>query len=361
MLTKTKAVLGAVAMTFTVGGATPTPASAQETLHLTVVSGYPEVFPWVRLLRDVFIPTLDAELARHDEVRIEWTQAWGGTLVRLGSEIDAFHDGIIDVAHLGGLFDPARLGLMTFTYAMPFGPTDARVLAVAAERALIETPGAMDVIEEAAGAVYIGGAAAIDNYNIGARHPFRTLSDLDGVKIGGAGPALTWLRGTGAVGVQGSFVSFYNDISTGVYDGFIGWVTANAPGRLHEVAPYWNQVDFGAMYVGGIGVSRTRWDSFSDTTRDAFRVAAQAYSDAYFDETEASFDAALQTMLDNGTEVVTLEPAARSAWIEAMPNPTTAWIAAAEARGEPGREVLQTYVRILAEQGFAFDRDYLAD
>lgn len=357
----TRTILSAAALSIVATGLQPAPASAQETLRMTIAAGYPEVFPWVRLLRDVFIPTLDTELARHGEVQIEWTQAWGGTLVRLGSEIDAFQDGIIDVAHLGGLFDPARLGLMTFTYAMPFGPTDPRMLAAAAERALIETPGALEMIEEAAGAAYIGGAAAIDNYNIGARHAFRTLSDMDGIKIGGAGPALTWLRGTGSVGVQGSFVSFYNDISTGVYDGFIGWVTANAPGRLYEVAPYWNQVDFGAMYVGGIGVSQLRWDTLSETTRDAFRVAAQAYSDAYFAETEASYDTALQTMLDNGTEVVVMEPASRQAWIEAMPNPTSAWIAAAEARGEPGRAVLETYIDILAEQGFTFARDYLAD
>ena len=104
----------------------------------------------------------------------------------------------------------------------------------------------------------------------------KTPADMAGVKISGAGPNLSWLDGTDAVGVQGSYVSFYNDIKTGVSDGLIGWITANAPAKIWEVAPYYNKVDFGAMYVGGLAVSQDRWDGFSDTTKEAFRVAAQA-------------------------------------------------------------------------------------
>jgi len=336
-------------------------AFGQETLNLTIASGHPEVFLWVKHLKETFVPTVDAELAKTGNVKINWTQAYGGTIVKLGSETEAFQQGIIDVAMMSGVFDPAKMGLLNLTYAMPFGPADPRAVTAAVEKALVETEGALAALEETTGVVYIGGGISIDDYNIGATKAFAKIADMDGVKIGGAGPNLAWLAGTGAVGVQGSFVSFYNDIKTGVYDGYIGWMTAGGPAKLYEVAPNWNQVGFGAMYIGGLGVSKMQWDSFSDEVKAAFRVGAAAYTEAYFNEQDARYESSKKTMLENGGTVVELDPAERSEGIKALPNPTTAWAAAAEARGEPGKKVLEAYRDNLKAGGFEFERDYLAE
>lgn len=336
-------------------------ATAVEKLKFTMATGHPEVFLWVKHLKDTFIPVLAEELAKNGEIEIEWTQAYGGTIVKLGSEVDAFQQGIIEVGQMSGVFNPAQLGLLNMTYAMPFGPADPRSVTKAVEDALMNTEGALSSVEEATGIVYIGGGIAIDDYNIGANKALTQLSDLEGVKIGGAGPNLAWLNGTGAVGVQGSFVTFYNDIKTGVYDGYIGWMTAGVPAKLYEVAPNWNLVNFGAMYIGGLGVAKPVWDTFSDDTKAAFRKAAAAYTDAYFDEQEARYDSAKKTMLENGGTIVEFDKANHEKWIENLPNPTTAWIAAADARGEPGRKVLEAYRDNLKKSGFTFVRDYLAE
>ncbi|MGB6117269.1 MAG: C4-dicarboxylate TRAP transporter substrate-binding protein [Mesorhizobium sp.] len=337
------------------------PAMSQQTINLTAATGHPEVFFWVKHLKETFIPTVDAELAKTNEVKINWTQGYGGTIVKLGSEVEAFQQGIIDVGQMSGVFSPAQMGLLNLTYAMPFGSTDARAVTVAVEKALNETDGALTNLEAATGVVYIGGGIAIDGYNIASTKAFNKLADMNGVKIGGAGPNLAWLAGTGAVGVQGSYVSFYNDIKTGVYDGNIGWITANVPAKLYEVAPNWNQVDFGAMYIGGLGVSKQQWDTFSDNTKTAFRTAAAAYTKAYFDEQEARYEAAKKTMLENGGKVVEMDPVDREAWIKQLPNPTTAWAAAADKRGEPARKVLEAYRDNMKAAGFTYVRDYLAE
>ncbi len=337
------------------------PALAQETIRLTAATGHPEVFLWVKHLRETFIPAVDAELAKTGNVKIEWTQGYGGTIVKLGSETEAFQSGIIDVGQMSGVFNPATMGLLNLTYAMPFGPADARGVTAAVEKALVDTEGALAQLEEVTGVVYIGGGIAIDDYNIASVKPLRTIADMDGVKLGGAGPNLSWLAGTGAVGVQGSYVTFYNDIKTGVYEGNIGWITANVPAKLQEVAPNWNDVNFGAMYIGGLGVSKMIWDTFSDETKDAFRTAATAYTNAYFDEQEANFEAARKSLADNGGTIVEFDKAERSKWIAALPNPSSAWAAAAEARGEPGKALLEAYRDNLAATGFTFERDYLAE
>lgn len=350
---------GGVAATAILVG--PMPATAQETINLTVAAGHPEIFLWVKHIKETFIPAVDAELAKTGNVKINWTQGYGGTIVKLGSEADAFKSGIIDVGQMSGVFNPATMGLLNLTYAMPFGPADARGVTEAVEKALRDTEGALATLEEGTGVVYIGGGIAIDDYNIGSTKEFAKLADMNGVKLGGAGPNLAWLAGTGAVGVQGSFVSFYNDIKTGVYDGYIGWMTAGVPAKLYEVAPNWNQVHFGAMYIGGWGVRKDMWDTFSDETKDAFLKAGEAYTKAYFDEQEARYESAKKTMLDNGGKIVDLDAAERSAWIKAMPNPSKAWAEAAEARGEPGRKVLEAYRDNLKAAGFTFERDYLAE
>ena len=221
--------------------------------------------------------------------------------------------------------------------------------------------GFLDELPEETGVVYIGGGVAIDGYNIGSTKPLKTRADMAGVKLSGAGPNLAWLNGTDAVGVQGSYVSFYNDIKTGVSDGMIGWITANAPAKIWEVAPYYDKVDFGAMYVGGLAVSKDRWDSFSDATKDAFRKGAQAYQDAYFEDQAANIEKATQAMIDGGGEIVEFDAAERQAWIDEMPNPVTAWRDAAAARGEPVDDILAAYVKYLEDAGFSFPRNFLAE
>lgn len=338
-----------------------TAAAAKEEIKLTLATGHPTVFLWVKHIQETFIPTVNAELAKYDEVEIKWTEGYGGTIVKLGSEADAFEQGIMDVGQMMGIFNPSTLGLLNLTYAMPFGSIDARTVTTAVEAALNATDGAIAGIEEATGIVYIGGGISIDNYGIGATKAMTSLSDMEGVKIAGAGPNLAWLRSTGAVGVQGSYVTFYNDMKTGVYDAHIGWHTASVPSKMYEVAPHWNQVDFGAMYIGGLGVSKARWDTFSDNTKSAFRVAATAYTKAFLEEQDARFEAALITFKENGGEIHVMDASERSKWISAMPNPSNAWIEGAEARDEPARELLKNYKEILAKAGFTFERDYLSE
>lgn len=74
-------------------GAAATPALSQETLNLTVATGHPAVFLWVKHIGETFIPTLNEELAKTGEVQIEWTEAYGGTLVKLGPRRSRFRTG----------------------------------------------------------------------------------------------------------------------------------------------------------------------------------------------------------------------------------------------------------------------------
>src|SRR5690606_22862272 len=62
------------------------PAAAQQVIKLTATAGHPPVFLWVKTMDEVFIPEVDKRLAAAgNKYKIEWTKAWGGTLIKLGS------------------------------------------------------------------------------------------------------------------------------------------------------------------------------------------------------------------------------------------------------------------------------------
>ena len=66
------------------------PAQAQQTIKLTAAAGHPPVFLWVKLIDEYFMPEVDKRLlAAGGKHKIEWTKAWGGTLIKIGSECEA--------------------------------------------------------------------------------------------------------------------------------------------------------------------------------------------------------------------------------------------------------------------------------
>ena len=137
-----KVLYGGVAAMALVAGSHS--ANGQETLNFTIATGHPEVFLWVKHLKATFIPVLAEELAKTNEVKINWTEGYGGTIVKLGSEVEAFQQGIMEVGQMSGVFNPAQLGLLNLTYAMPFGPADPRAVTEAVDKVIPKHSASVD-------------------------------------------------------------------------------------------------------------------------------------------------------------------------------------------------------------------------
>ena len=118
------------------------------------------------------------------------------------------------------------------------------------------------------------------------------MEDLNGQKIGGAGPNLAWFKNTGAVGVQGSLNTFYNDIKTGVYDGAIAFITSAVPAKLFEVAPTFHRGQHGRdVCRRGSDFNKARWRQLPDEVKAAFQKGADAYRKNYTAEQNARYPA----------------------------------------------------------------------
>mgnify|MGYP003571064754 FL=1 len=95
-----------------VAGAT---AAGAETINVTYVAGHPPVFRWVRLANEVFIPAVNKQLEGSGHT-INWDEQYGGSLAKVGDELEAVEEGLAEIGGISSVFDPAKLSLQNVTY-----------------------------------------------------------------------------------------------------------------------------------------------------------------------------------------------------------------------------------------------------
>lgn len=347
---------GLLAVVVALGGVLAAPISRAETLNVTIVAGHPPVFRWVKHASQTFIPAVNAAL-EGTGTTITWSEQYGGALAKVGDELEAVEEGLAEIGLVSSLFDPAKLAVQNVTYFTPFVQSDANTVSEWMDELQISNAD-MRASWEANGLEYLGGAIGIDDYLLMTNFPVTSISDLDGKKIGAPGPAVNWLKGTGAVGVSGNLTTYYNEIKTGVYDGVIVFASAALPGKLHEVAPYITKVGFGAQYAGGLAANKDWYDGLSPEVQQALKDAAVADRLAYHQDLDASVSKFLGIMESQGATVTEVDAAFRSEWAAGMDNVARVWADRLDSEGMAGSGVLSTYMDTMRAAGATPVRDW---
>ena len=332
------------------------PAAAQETIPLTIVAGHAPVAMGVALLRDHFIPEVDRILAEQGDYRIEWTQAYAGSVADYNGVLEAVEDGIADLGYVPHLFEADKLPLEQITYITPFGTADLPKLMEVIERLHQELPELDEAWADHNQRVLA--PVGIDAYHLLTSFPVETLADMDGRKIGTAGLALNWLKGGEAIPVALALPTFYNSMSTGLIDGIVTFETAVAPYKFHEVAPYITKVNFGAHYGSALTINLDVWDTLPDPVREAIEAAARSYMDVVAEAYYTSGAQSLEAAAAAGATVSEFPEDRRRAYAEAMPNVAMEWAKALDAKGLSGTKTLEAYMRLSREAGIEHARDW---
>ncbi|SEP25561.1 TRAP-type C4-dicarboxylate transport system, substrate-binding protein [Salinihabitans flavidus] len=335
------------------------PAAQAETFNATAVAGHPEVFLWVKTLSDTLIPTVSEQL-EGTEHSINWMEAYGGTLASVGGELEAIEGGLAQIGIVSSLFEPSLLSLQNVSYATPFGPADVDIVFDTVDEMHEEIPD-MKALWEEYDMEYLGGGFGLEDYLLMTDFPVDSLDDLQGRKINAPGPAVNWLKGTGAVGVSGNLTSYYNDIQTGVAEGVIVFPTAAAAAKLHEVAPYVTRVGFGAQYAGAIVAKKSWFDELPVEVQDALRGGVDAFAVQYRQGLEQRVAAAFDTMQSGGAEITEFPADERVKWANALPDIAGNWAREQNEKGLAGTEVVNTYMQKLQEAGVDLPRDWTVE
>ena len=83
----------------------------------------------MKLADEFFIPEVDKRLAAaNSKAKFEWTRAWGGTAVKLGSESGAIKDGIAELAFVSTIFEAPKFPLQNVSYVAPFMTDDVAMI-----------------------------------------------------------------------------------------------------------------------------------------------------------------------------------------------------------------------------------------
>jgi TRAP-type C4-dicarboxylate transport system substrate-binding protein len=323
---------------------------AQETIKLTIAAGHPPIFLWVKEIDEALIPAVDAELARTGKYKNEWNRAYGGTLAKVGQELDAIRDGIADLGTAFSLFSPDKLPLQNISYLAPFHTSDPEVVVNAIHELQNEIP-KMGAQWARYNQVYLGGGFPPDAYHLWTKFPINSVTDLNGHKIGTPGATANWIKGTGAVAVASDLTRYYNSIQTGVFEGVIVFATAALPAKLHEVAPYITKVNYGSTYAGGITFNKERWDALPEEVRAAFKTAIKAYEKAYFTEIKKRSSRAFEVLTEAGAKIREVPEEERKQFADMLPNIAKSWASDLDAKGLPGTEVLKGFMNKMRERG----------
>ena len=330
------------------------------TIKLTVASSQPTTLAWVGAMHTLVVPELDKRLAaRGSAHHIRWTESYGGSLYKYGETLEGIQVGLADMGWVGTLWELSKLPLQNVTFYAPFASDDFR-LVVDIVNELHRAVPAMNDAWTAQNVKFLG-ASALDTYHLMTTFPVDSVDDLRGRKILAPGPSAAWLEGTGAVAVDGSLTTYYQQIQTGVADGVITILTGAAPNRLHEVAPYITLVGLGSQVTGALAINLDTWNRLPDDVRVELERLGREYSNAVADDIAKRYDGSIARMRSEGATVTEFPLAEKQKWLAAMPDIAGPWIEATERRGQPAGAALRAYMSALRERGARPLRDWDRD
>jgi TRAP-type C4-dicarboxylate transport system substrate-binding protein len=326
------------------------------TFRLKIGAGHPVGSVWIASIRDYFMPQATERIAKETGHKIEWTEAWGGSVCKLGECLEAVESGLLDIGELQTPFDPAKLLAHNFTYFVPFGTSDPRVAARATWEVYEKTPALKKILEDRHNQVFIG-AGVIGNYGLLTTFKWDKVSELRGHKIAAAGPNLPWIQGTGVVGVQSNLNEAYTSFQTGVYEGWIMFPDAIASFKLNEVTKQFVDMDFGCIHTPLLTMNRDTWKDLPGNVQAIFLEIAKEWNEYIGRVTYEKQEAARKRMLEAGLDVRPADAGKKAEWASALPNIPKQRFDEINKAGMPG-EVVYTYIKALKTAGHAFPRDW---
>jgi C4-dicarboxylate-binding protein DctP len=336
------------------------PSLAQETISAVVIDGYPARALWVKEFTEFFIPEVDKRLAASGKYKMDWQESYGGAIVKPKGVLEGIQLGLGDIGIVTTIFHSSKLPSQAISAVTPFVAADARAVAQAVDEIAREFPAMQNEFAKQ-NQVYLATGVVLDTYQIFSRTEIKSLKDMEGGKVAGAGMNLRYLEGLNNVaGVRGGLTDFYNMLQTGLVDQAMLWPEAAATFKIAEVAPYMLRADLGAVNTKTVTVNKDYWNKLPDEVKSVLQEVAIAYRDHVasiaMDRAKASRDAYVAA----GGTIIELDPAERAAWANAMPDIAAEWAAGLDADGESGSDMLRAYLAKLQAAGHTGVRDWSA-
>lgn len=328
-----------------------TPAFAGETFNFTVAAGEPPAaLPSLALVGKYFIPEVNRRIkAAKLGVKINWKEAYAGSLLKPYQMLDGIKNGIADIGFVPTIFFPDKLPLENVTFYAPFLTTNVRLLSHVMNR-LHDTMPAFRAQYTKFNQIRLGGTGT-DSFQLATTFPVKSVHDIKGHKIAAAGAALNWLRGTGAIPVQSNMMEYYNSTKNGVYDGFIIFPSTYPAMKYPEAAPYIAKVGFGAQYSVVLTMNLNSFKKLPPPVQKIFKEVGREWGrksdEAYMHAGEAGY----KSLKKFHAHLYVFSEKKRKQWAFEMPNIAKQWAASMDKQGKPGTKALDALMNEARKAG----------
>ena len=317
-----------------------TGAAQADNIKLRIASGHPAVNTYVNLMQGFFVPEVTKRVKEKTQHTVDFVEGYGGSMVKVADTLEGVQSGIIDIGGYCFCFEPSNLPLHAFQVMVPFGTMDPVTSVTMARRVYDKVPYMSNVFEEKFNQKLL--ALIADNgYNLGTNFDWKTVADLKGQKLAGAGLNLKWLEFAGAVPVQGSLPEAYTGMQTGVYNGWImfpsGWVNF----KLYEVGKYYTEVGFGAITWHGLTVNKARWAKLPKEVQDIMQQVAREYEARTGTVNKENYPKQIEQLKANGAIIKSVPDSVRVEWANSLKGWPQDKAAELDKQGLPASQVLK--------------------
>lgn len=333
--------------------------AAADTFTLRIGSGHAQgPVTYVNTSHDFLVPEIEKRVAERTEHKVRFIEAYGGSLAKLDETLEAVEKGILDMGHVCFCFEPSKAMAQNLNYFIPFSSPSAVQQLEITRKVYAQNPALADFSAYNQTLLALSG---YDNYNVGTKFEWEKFADLSGHKLGGAGPNLVWLEGSGTTVVQTGIPDYYTNIQTGVIEGNMLFPSSYYGLKLYEVAPNYKIIDMGAMMVNGLMINNNTAAKLPPEVMDIIREVATEYEMVTAQALDHDQAAGIEKLKAAGTVITVLSPEERQAWAERLAGLPNAKAKEFTAAGFDGPAIFRSYLAAAKEAGYSFPVDYVIE
>jgi len=287
--------------------------------------------------------------------RITFQNLWLGTLCKAQECVQTGQKGLADVIGSTWLYYPKSMPLNQFSYAVPFGPDDPRIMLKVGRELWKKYPQLREEIEKN-NLVVLRTYVAM-SYNIVSRKPIREPSDMKNMKICAGGIFLPkWVTAAGAATTAIPIPEQYNALQTGVIEGTVLPLDNLDMGKYTEIAKNATMINLGSTWIGFWAMNK---DSFNRLSKADQRLLIEKAEEASTEEAEYLATTLqpeiLKRWTDAGVKIHYFTDAQKREWAGLLEEDgLTALAKVMEANGLPGKQFADDYMQLMKKHGHEF-------
>ena len=339
-----------------IGGGLVLPAIAQKPMKLKFTS---PLAPPPFLISETAKWWAD-EVAKRSGGRIEWEFFWMGALTKAGEELEAVEIGLAQVGNVAAPYYAGKLPLSNWTYAVPFGPGDPKMILDVAKQLYRDVPELTAELEQYNQKPLI--PMVIDTYNLTSKRPMVAFDDFQGLKIASIGayhPKI--LSAAGASAIHMPVAERYTALQTGVIEAeFLPWDISFAY-KYQDYNKHATWVDMGAAMPTMLTVNLDFWNKLPEDLQNIMLQVAEEATQRNADLIKSRREAAIAGFKAAGVTIHEMPFEERVKWANALTDIPGEWIVEMEGKKLAGRAVMARYLDLLEKQGHKFPRQWAKD